>query len=141
MGLDTSHDCWHGSYSAFSRFRGKLAEVAGYAFDTQSPRCVQIDWGGISRVIGDNLTGRWPSVPVRHDGTPDPLIVLLAHSDFEGEIQEDMCGPLADRIESLIPLLGDEDGMGHVGVYADSARRFVDGLRKAASTGEPVVFN
>jgi hypothetical protein len=30
MGLDTTHDCWHGAYSAFMRWRRKLAEVAGY---------------------------------------------------------------------------------------------------------------
>src|SRR5437016_2133419 len=29
MGLDTTHDCWHGAYSAFMRWRTKLAEVAG----------------------------------------------------------------------------------------------------------------
>ena len=29
MGLDTTHDCWHGAYSAFMRWRQKLAEVAG----------------------------------------------------------------------------------------------------------------
>lgn len=28
MGLDTSHNCWHGAYSAFHRWRCKLAEVA-----------------------------------------------------------------------------------------------------------------
>lgn len=29
MGLDTTHGCWHGAYSAFMRWREKLAEVAG----------------------------------------------------------------------------------------------------------------
>ena len=32
MGLDTTHDCWHGAYLAFSRWRDQLAEVAGYTF-------------------------------------------------------------------------------------------------------------
>jgi hypothetical protein len=30
MGLDTSHGCWHGAYSAFASWRDKMAEVAGY---------------------------------------------------------------------------------------------------------------
>ncbi len=30
MGLDTSHDCWHGAYSAFGRWRRAIAEAAGY---------------------------------------------------------------------------------------------------------------
>lgn len=29
MGLDCSHNAWHGAYSAFMRWRIKLAEVAG----------------------------------------------------------------------------------------------------------------
>ena len=29
MGLDTSHGCWHGAYSAFTRWRTVLAQAAG----------------------------------------------------------------------------------------------------------------
>ena len=29
MGLDTSHDCWHGAYSAFNRWRCAIAKAAG----------------------------------------------------------------------------------------------------------------
>ena len=27
MGLDTTHGCWHGTYSAFNRWRNKIAEM------------------------------------------------------------------------------------------------------------------
>jgi hypothetical protein len=80
-------------------------------------------------------------MPVRPDGTPDPLIVLLAHSDCEGEIQEDFCGPLADRLEELLPLLGEEDGGGHIGSYTTKTEQFIRGLRAAAEAGEPVGFH
>jgi len=30
MGLDLTHGCWHGAYSAFMRWRQKIAELAGY---------------------------------------------------------------------------------------------------------------
>ena len=30
MGLHTTHGCWRGAYSAFMRWRMKLAEVAGF---------------------------------------------------------------------------------------------------------------
>ena len=33
MGLDTTHDCWHGSYSAFAIWRKKLAEAANIPLD------------------------------------------------------------------------------------------------------------
>lgn len=143
MGLDTTHDAWHGAYSAFSRWRDKLAEVAGYTFskDERGRAIVDIDWGNIETLIGRDLLGRWPAVPVRPDGTPDPLIVLLAHSDCEGEIQVEMLTPLADRLEELLPLLeGLEDG-GHIGNYVEKTRTFIDGLRSAAEEGEPVGFH
>lgn len=142
MGLDTSHDCWHGAYSAFSRWRDKLAEVAGYTFhEIEFGRImVDIDWGNIEKTIGRDLNGKWPSIPVRPDGTSDPLIILLAHSDCEGELQLEYLGALANRLEELIPLLENEDGGGHVGLYADSTRKFIKGLRNAFDAGENVEF-
>lgn len=155
MGLDTTHDAWHGAYSAFSRWRNKLAEVAGYTFHPDgdpfdaygmkvisiSRLMVDIDWGAIEGVIGRDLMGKWPQMPVRPDGIPDPLIVLLAHSDCEGEIQEEFCAPLADRLEELLPLLGDEEGGGHIGSYREKTEQFIRGLRKAAKREEKVGFH
>ena len=142
MGLDTTHGCWHGAYSAFARWRTKLAEVAGYTIKKteHGHEVADLDWGGIGSVIGNDLMGKWPRVPVRPDGTPDALIVLLAHSDCEGEIQADMCGPLADRLTELLPLLKG-DGGGHVSDYQDKTQAFIDGLREAAAAGEPVGFH
>jgi hypothetical protein len=152
MGLDTTHDCWHGAYSAFNRWRDKLGEVAGYTYHhdvhdlpegtvmRSARKTPDIDWGNIERTIGRDLFGKWPAMPVRHDGTPDPLLVLLAHSDCEGEIQAEFCGPLADRLEELLPLLGDEDGGGHVGSYRGATEQFIAGLRSAVEQGESVDF-
>jgi len=144
MGLDTTHDCWHGAYSAFSRWRNKLAEVAGYTFHKcgEPPiyTTADLDWGSIHATIGNDLFGVWPSVPVRANGTPDALIVLLAHSDCEGKLQVDMLLPLADRLEELLPLL-DGDGGGHVGDYRKTTQRFIDGLRRAAAENKPVKFH
>lgn len=153
MGLDTTHDCWHGAYSAFTRWRNKLAEAAGYTFhhdveyfDTgkvfaTSRLSPDLDWGSIEKVIGRDLFGKWPAIPVRPDGSPDPLIILLAHSDCEGELQHEFLDALADRLEELLPLLGDEDGGGHIGTYTDKTRTFIDGLREADRLGESVEFS
>lgn len=155
MGLDTTHGCWHGSYSAFTRWRNKLGEVAGYtyrvdvqhigeddrAYVSEHRVTPYIDWGNIEATIGRDLFGRWPRMPVRPDGTADPLIVLLAHSDCEGEIQAEFCGPLAERLEELVPLLGDEDGGGHIGWFAEKTRTFIAGLREAHRLGEDVGFH
>lgn len=102
---------------------------------------VDLDWGNIERTIGWDLFGEWPSIPVRPDGTPDPLIILLAHSDCEGDLQVEFLVPLADRLEELIPLLGEEDGGGHIGSFAKKTAQFVAGLRDAAARGEKVEFH
>jgi hypothetical protein len=66
MGLDTSHDAWHGAYSAFTRWRNTVAAAAGYAvWDVmyedgyQSPT-VMIDWGHITErnLQGDGAVHR-----------------------------------------------------------------------------------
>lgn len=145
MGLDTSHDCWHGAYGAFSRWRDKLAEVAGYAiakvdFSGQGDRMadmmgardtVLIDWGHIA---DKNYMGEWDAMPA------DPLILLIAHSDCDGLIHPEHAGPLADRLAELLPLLPEGEAPGHVRHWRQTTQRFIDGLREAAAAGEDVEF-
>ena len=136
MGLDTSHDAWHGAYSSFYGWRLKLAEVAGYTVskpDGSHNDIVELDWGSIHKVIGRDLMGKWDKIPVRHDGTPDPLIILLAHSDCDGELQHEFLYAIADRLAELLPKLD-----GH---YFDDAQKFIKGLRKAAAAEENVEFH
>lgn len=137
MGLDTSHDCWHGAYSAFTRWRNKLAEVAGYEIakvdtgDLGMRDTILIDWGHVTPL---QLQGEWAETPA------DPLLVLIAHSDCDGFIYPAQAGPLANRLAELLPLLPDEDSGGHIGRWRDKTQRFIDGLRGAAEAGEDVEF-
>ncbi len=120
MGLDTTHECWHGAYSAFGRWRTKLCEVAGY--------------GNIEEREGFGGTTPWPE--------DDPLVTLLYHSDCDGDIPWEQCAPIADRLTSLLPALKVAgDGGGHVGYYSDTTQRFIDGLRLAAARKENVEFH
>jgi hypothetical protein len=143
MGLDTSHDCWHGAYSAFSRWRHEVAKAAGYQvlpvkYDDGVVRdTIMIDWGHLPERA---LYGEWPETPA------DPLLVLIAHSDCEGEIRPEQAGPLADRLEELMPQMERQDGEagGHIaarGGYSGATRKFIDGLRAASAAGEPVDFH
>jgi len=145
MGLDTSHDCWHAAYSAFGRWRQKVAEVAGYAIwkvkydDYPATDTVMIDWGHLPE---NALMGDWPETP------SDPLLVLIAHSDCEGIIRPEQGVPLADRLEELLPELeavdATEGSVGHIeyhGGYAGAARKFIAGLRLAAAANEDVDFH
>lgn len=120
MGLDCSYDAWHGAYSAFHRWRVKLAEVAAMP--------------PLESMEGFNGSRSWVSVEQR------PLNWLLDHSDCDGEIPPEQCGPLADDLESLIPLLPIEDDPGHIGNWAEKTMQFVKGLRMAANDGKPLLF-
>lgn len=119
MGLDVSHDCWSGSYTSFGRFREALCELGGF--------------GRLHSYQGFGGTKEWP------DG--DALIKLLDHSDCDGDIASADCGPLADRLEQLLPALeAREQGASSLLSHSERARRFIAGLREAAAAGENVEF-
>lgn len=116
MGLQTTHGCWHGPYSAFHEWRVEIAEVVG------------ID---LAEMEGYDGTRRW------EDLAPDPIHVLLDHPDSEGEIAAGDCIPLAERLEEIADRLkGGAPDFSH----ATAAHQFAAGLRRAALNNEPVVF-
>ncbi len=159
MGLDTSHGCWHGAYSAFMKWRCKIAEVAGlpplnmmegfYNWSNISSEDVsnarsqlgfkqEHMWAGdlINSLFGGgNLPIKWDCLK------PSPLNELLHHSDCDGIIQHDKCEAIASELELLLPLLPDEDAGGHIGFWRDKTKQFIDGLRLAAKLKEDVDFH
>lgn len=141
MGLDVDYGAWEGSYSAFRRWRARLAIVAGYvAYDPDIARGnphfpVKIGTVGWAKLDADSrkMAGDWDEMP------DDPLLILLAHYDCGGEIKAEHCGPLADRLEQLLPYLHGNGG-GHIGTYRAKTQTFIDGLREAVADGEGVEF-
>lgn len=137
MGLDTSHDAWTGAYGAFTRWRNAIAEAAGYAvWEVVHDRgykapTIMLDWGHVTQ---DNLFGKWDKTPA------DPLVVLFAHSDCEGEIFPEQATPLADKLEALLPELTGDSG-GHIGDIRAKTEQFIQGLRDAVSANEPLDFH
>lgn len=154
MGLDTSHGAWHGSYSAFMRWREKIAEVAGmpplslmqgfyqegqvmtdpfymlkYKYDEDDSAIHQI------RSLKKQLPIKWSSIK------PSPLHELLYHSDCDGYINWKACGKIADELEKLIPLLPDEDNGGHIGNWRDKTKTFINGCRLAFEKKEKLNFH
>lgn len=144
MGLDVSHGCWAGSCSAFCRWRQAIALAAGYLVmpvkydDGILADTIMIDWGHLP---GGALQGEWDETPC------DPLLVIIAHSDCGGVIHVSQAGPLADRLEELLPtlkILDDKEPQGghlaRLGL-AGATRRWINGLRKAVAANETVVFS
>lgn len=119
MGLNVTHGCWEGAYSAFRRWREKLSEVAGF--------------GDLSQREGFGGNVPWPE--------NDPLVVILDHSDCDGDIHPDDCDPLADALEQILPAMDRAgDGHGHLGAYGAATRKWIAGLRLAAKNGQFVEF-
>lgn len=128
MGLDTSHGCWHGPYSAFHRFRADIAEAVGINLSTME---------GFDRSIP-----RPPCEHVTHPATKwealaqRPLLILLSHSDCEGDIAAADCDAIADDLQKVLA--------SSEALQANWKQRiddFINGLRDAALSDEPVVFH
>ena len=115
MGLDTTHNCFHGSYTRFYEWRNALCVAAG----------IEYACGGRDRSAAE-LNGDWAKLP------DDIIYVLIDHSDYDGHILAQHCAPLADRLEGLMPKLLRPD--------QESAKRFVKGLRAAHAKGVGVLF-
>lgn len=120
MGLDISHDTWHGAYSSFMRWREKIAEVAGY------PALKSMDGFG-----GNNSWEPYSN---------DPLTELLYHSDCDGEINFESANKIADSLELLLPLLEGQNGGGHIGDYVEKTKEFIAGCKLAYSLKENLEF-
>ena len=142
MGLDVSHDCWHGAYSAFMRWREEIAKTAGLPpihLMEGFYKPGNLRW--LDNKASFVVESAEKSLPISWDCLkPSPLHELLYHSDCEGEIAWVSCATIADALEALIPLLPTGDGGGHIGNWKDKTTAFIDGLRLAATKKETVKF-
>jgi len=146
MGLDISHGCWHGAYSAFMRWRTKIASLIGIplylmegfyregSLRTFHSSGVDVPVPFIVEETEKVLPLRW------EDFRPSPLHILIDHSDCDGEIEWKDCAPIAFELEKLLPLLPNEDAGGHIGLWKETTQKFIDGLRLAHNRKENVEF-
>ncbi len=117
MGLDTSHDCWHGPYSAFHDWRRWLAKQVGIDLDRMERFGGNVAWGSLE---------------------PDIIHVLLNHSDCDGEIPAGACGPLAQRLEQVfVQSCARRAPLWEHGKLS----QFINGLWLAHRQGESVEFH
>lgn len=151
MGLDCSHDAWHGAYSAFNRFRQKIAEAMGGSYPPHKDvSLAERDW-----YWGEGYSA----------GTHPGLMVLLSHSDCDGEISPEDCIKVANDLEALLPQIAElDDGdvtggasftrkgddievnrhPGHIaraGGYVAVTEKFISGCRAANAADEALEFH
>lgn len=150
MGLDTSHDCWHGAYSAFMRWRKEICKVAGLPplelmegfYVPLKAHGLPTLYHGVGTREENYLTDLEQFLPISWDCLkPSPLHKLLHHSDCDGELAWEDCGSIADSLEALIPKFPIGEVGGHIGNWRDKTQLFIDGLRRASAAKENVDFH
>jgi hypothetical protein len=152
MGLDTTHEAWHGAYSAFHTWRTEIAKQLGIPLDLMEgfyvkgehdplsllnyryPKGNELDMSHLRR-IETNFPLLWDAFK------PNPLHELLYHSDCDGLIEREKCNAIADELEKLLPELPDKDFGGHIGLIRDKTKTFIDGLRLAYENQENIEFH
>lgn len=115
MGLDTTHNCWHGPYSSFNEFRRKLALQIGINLD---------------EYIGYSDTGTKHLLDIKHDIMP-----LLNHSDCDGELSVEEASRIAD---GLTDILSGGEKMDHY--LKEQITQFRNGCIRAVRRNETIKF-
>lgn len=144
MGLDTSHDAWHGSYSGFSSFREQIAKTLnlvdedGRYYPTLFSEVDDSTYPLRQEV--EQITdyqGNWD------EPAPDPILYLLAHSDCDGIIRNEHLGPLIKRLEDVLAVEQEPDPLQEREQerFLERVQRFIDGAQDALDAGEDIDFH
>ncbi|MGB1013144.1 MAG: hypothetical protein ACPG4T_03335 [Nannocystaceae bacterium] len=127
MGLDVTHGCWSGGYGHFNSFRKDIAAACGGSFPPhkEDVKAHEPDLAVSSRWFYDERV-----VPTEHVAG---MLVLMRHSDCDGEIQPKEAEAVAGFLMWVEPRLAP--------AFRENARRFASGCLVAASLNEPVEFH
>lgn len=118
MGLDTSHNAWHGPYSSFNQFRFWLATLIGI---------------NLSEYIGYGDVGTKQLSSIESD-----LRLLFDHSDCDGNIPPEDCKKIADAITEVLKTT-DKGPYPHI--HYNDAITFRDGCLLAYKKNEILDFH
>ena len=87
MGLDTSHNAWHGAYSSFSHWRDALCNAAGWTLEpTKYEDGFKASWPkeiDAESLTEENFQGKWDQWP------DDPLLQrsIIAPEGIDKDVQ------------------------------------------------------
>lgn len=138
MGLDTTHECWHGPYSHFNQWRIAVQIAAGWTLDFmpyKSPGGRDLESAEARHLAWElfeepNYQGFWTTDPA------DVLVVLIVHSDCDGVIPHRFCAPLSGVLRALAEkMCAPGDSWERLATI-----QFAEGLMLAHRRGEDVEF-
>lgn len=137
MGLDTTHNAFHGSYIAFNYFRKAVAAAIGGSYPPHDPSLRDEN----EKPLLDEM---WYCDNDKATKETNPgLTVFFNHSDCGGYLTSNECQMIADEIEALLPEIDKQDYMGHTlgkGWISMIARQWVRGCRSAAKRKQKLTF-
>ncbi len=119
MGLDTTHDAWHGPYGSFNQFRKWLASKIGINLD---------EYYG----YGNGGTKKLSSIP-------NDLKYLFDHSDCDGDITPLRCKKIAKAIDEVLKKVKEDDVI--TNYQKTNAIQFRNGCLKAFKKKEKLQFH
>lgn len=117
MGLDTTHNCWHGAYSSFNRFRYSLAEQIGVNLD---------EYDGYG--FGDK-----DLESIDHDIMP-----LLNHSDCDGELTVEESKRIVNGLNNILENFNENLHFDYN--FKERIEQFRDGCIEAVEKNQIVEF-
>jgi hypothetical protein len=141
MSLRISHGCFHGSCGTFNEWRSIVAEAADFPPWWLMEGC----WDPADQWLvrrAQPCFNKWKGVvPIPWEPyDSDVLTLLLEHEDDQGILAPEDCGPIADRLEALAPRIRELRAGFRPETIQHLTRRFIDGLRLAASLKQKVTF-
>ncbi len=119
MGLDTTHNCWHGAYSSFNRFRYSLAIQVGINLD---------EYDGYDKGGTKNLND------IKHD-----LMPLFNHSDCDGYLSVEESKRIVNGLNSVLDTFNETIECDFD--FKEKIMQFHDGCLDAISKNETVKFH
>ena len=119
MGLDTSHNCWHGAYSSFNRFRYSLGHQIGINLDDY---------------IGYNNKGTKYLNSIQHE-----LMPLFNHSDCDGVLTIEESKQIAVGLNKVLENFNDKIEADYD--FKENIIQFRDGCLDAISKNEIIDFH
>jgi len=117
MGLDTTHDAYHGPYSTFNQWRYWVANQLGLNLD---------DYEGYMAGGKKDLT------TIDH-----PLMVLFNHSDCDGKFTPEECRLISKGLKSIID---NYPKSLHYTFNLQTTIQFRKGCIRAANANEDLIF-
>jgi hypothetical protein len=161
MGLDTSHNAWHGGYGLFNQWREWIAEQIGIPLELMEGHYIidgfpnlfsllQYDYPLGNEAVMRRVRKLQKQLPLKWTVfKPNPLHILLYHSDCDGYINWRDCGKIAKGLQNILNKVDEEIKISQTPDIAkatceynyNKTKQFIEGCTLAFTNKEKLEFH